>query len=220
MLRMNDIVSIINRRIATALTALRLPFRGRLTRISTRGGVMTAQLQGLEPETLQEVEVFQHYGLTTVPPEGAGAVIIPLGGKTSHGVVIATEHGQYRVRELQGGEVALYTDEGVSITLHKGKKVAIHCDDYELHCKNSTVHCERHTVNASKAITMDTPQLTATKKATVKGLFTGSGGASFTGNIGHTGGTFTTVKAAINGVDVGMHNHTTSDGDSGPMKNP
>ena len=218
-----DISSIVTRHIQRTLAAIRLPFRARLARISSKGGVMTAQLDGLAPETLQSLEVFQHYGITSVPPEGAMAIVIPVGGKTSHGVVVATEHSAYRMQALASGEVAIYTDEGASIVLKKGKIIQATCDDFQLTCKTCTL-------TASESVTVDTPQLTATQNATVKGLLTGSGGmsisgdngsgaaASFAGSISHTSGTISSVSVKINGVEVDKHNHTTPDGDSGPMK--
>lgn len=218
-----DISSIVSRHIQRALAAIRLPFRAKLARITTKGGVMTAQLDGLAPETLQGLEVFQHYGITSVPPEGAMAIVIPVGGKTSHSVVVATEHSAYRMQALESGEVAIYTDEGASIVLKKGKIIQVTCDDYQLDCKTCTL-------KASESVTIDTPQVTATQNATVKGLLTGSGGmsvsgdngsgaaASFAGGISHTSGTISSISVKINGVEVDRHNHTTPDGDSGPMK--
>ncbi|ORM62211.1 phage baseplate assembly protein V [Pantoea rodasii] len=220
-----DIIGTLNRRIASALAAIRLPFRAALSRLTSTGGVMTAQLEGLAGETLQEVEVFQHYGLTSVPPEGAMAIVIPLGGLTSHGIVVATEHSEYRIQALNPGEVAIYNSDGASITLKNGKAIHAECDAF-------TADCKTWRVNASESAIFDTPELTATKRATVKGLLTGSGGmsisngngdgngavASFAGSIDHTSGTLSSVSVTINGVGVGPHIHPTPDGDSGPMK--
>ncbi|HCC3328810.1 TPA: phage baseplate assembly protein V [Salmonella enterica] len=218
-----DVVSIINRRIGQALAAIRLPFRAVLTRITSDGGVMTAQLDGLESESLQALEVFQQYGLTSVPPAGTMAVVIPVGGSSSHGIVVATENSAYRLQALEDGEVAIYTSEGAAIVLKNGKIIESHCDEFRLYCK-------KYVVNASDSVEFNTPQLTASQNATVKGLLTGSGGmsisgdngsgvaASFAGDISHTGGTITSVSIRINGVEVGTHRHQTPDGMSdGPQ---
>lgn len=212
-----DIIAIINRRIAAVLNTLRLPFRAKLTRITTAGGVQTTQLEGMAPETLQDVELFQHYGITTVPPEGAMAIVLPLGGDTSHGIVIATEHSQYRIQSLKPGEVAIYTDEGASVILKKGKIIETTCDEWHLTCKKAVIE-------AADSVMVKTPQMTATQKVTVQGLFTGQGGmaisgdngkgatASFAGNISHTGGTITSVSVKINGIELGSHKHNTPQG--------
>lgn len=212
-----DIIAIINRRITSALSALRYPFRAKLTRISTEGGVQTTQLEGLAPETLQDVELFQHYGITTVPPEGAMAIVLPLGGQTSHGIVIATEHSQYRIQSLKPGEVALYTDEGASVILKKGKIIETTCEEWHLTCKKAVIE-------AADSVMVKTPLMTATQKVTVQGLFTGQGGmaisgdngqgsvATITGNINHASGTITSGSIKINGIELGSHKHNTPQG--------
>lgn len=220
---MPDFSTLIDKRIRKALSGIRLAFRGVLTRITTTGGVQTAQVAGLAPEGLEGIEMFQQYGFTTVPPEGAMAIVLPLGGRTSHGIVIATEHSSYRLQGLESGEVAIYTDEGASIVLKRNRIIAATCDDWELDCK-------RMKVNASESVAFTTPELSTSEKLTAQGLISGNGGmaikggdggvtASFEGNISHKGGTITSVAVTINGVKIGPHIHDTPDGPSGPPKN-
>jgi len=220
---MPDFSALIDKRIRKALSGIRLAFRGVLTRITTTGGVQTAQVAGLAPEGLEGIEMFQQYGFTTAPPEGAMAIVLPLGGRTSHGIVIATEHSSYRLQGLESGEVAIYTDEGASIVLKRNRIIAATCDDWELDCK-------RMKVNASESVAFTTPELSTSEKLTAQGLISGNGGmaikggdggvtASFEGNIRHTGGTITSVAVTINGVKIGPHIHDTPDGPSGPPKN-
>lgn len=220
---MPDFSSLIDKRIRKALGGIRLAFRGVLTRITTTGGVQTAQVAGLAPEGLEGIEMFQQYGFTAAPPEGAMAIVLPLGGRTSHGIVIATEHSSYRLQGLESGEVAIYTDEGTSIVLKRNRIIAATCDDWELDCK-------RMKVNASESVAFTTPELSTSEKLTAQGLISGNGGmaikggdggvtASFEGNISHKGGTITSVAVTINGVKIGPHIHDTPDGPSGPPKN-
>ncbi|TNL09031.1 phage baseplate assembly protein V [Kosakonia cowanii] len=220
---MPDFSGLVDKRIRKALSGIRLAFRGVLTRITTTGGVQTAQVAGLAPEGLEGIEMFQQYGFTTVPPEGAMAIVLPLGGRTSHGIVIATEHSSYRLQGLESGEVAIYTDEGASIVLKRNRIIAVTCDDWELDCK-------RMKVSASESVAFTTPELSTSSKLTAQGLISGNGGmaikggdggvtASFEGNISHTGGTITSVAVTINGVQIGTHIHDTPNGPSGPPKN-
>jgi phage baseplate assembly protein V len=115
----------IDRRIKSALNTIRRPFRARLTAIDTAPGLSLLQAEGLAGEQMQAAELAQHYGLTSVPPVGSQAVVLPLGGKSAHGVIIATEHSSYRVKSLSPGEVAIYTDEGDMIVLKRGRIVEI-----------------------------------------------------------------------------------------------
>lgn len=115
----------IDARIRRHVAGIRQTFRGVLTLVKTAGAVQLVQVDGLAGEQLQDAELFQHYGLTSNPPPGTMAVVVPVGGKTSHGIVIATEHGSYRLKNLASGEVAIYTDEGDSIVLKRGRLIEV-----------------------------------------------------------------------------------------------
>ncbi len=112
----------------TALGAVRQAFRGTLNLVKSADGIQKVQVSGLADETLQDVEFMQQFGLTSVPPAGTQVVVLPIGGTTSHSIVVATENGSYRIKELQGGEVAVYDESGSSIVLRKGKLIEIDCD--------------------------------------------------------------------------------------------
>lgn len=108
-------IKIIDERIRRALSGIRRTFRGVITLVQAAGAVQIVQADGLSGELVQDIELFQHYGYTSNPPRGTMAVIVPVGGKTSHGIVIATEHGNFRLKNLATGEVALYDDQGQKI---------------------------------------------------------------------------------------------------------
>lgn len=115
----------VDRRIKRALNAIRMPFRARLTAINTAPGVALLQADGLAGEQVLAAELAQHYGLTSVPPVGSQCVVLPLGGKSAHSIIIATENSSYRVKGLASGEVAIYTAEGDSIVLKNGRVIEI-----------------------------------------------------------------------------------------------
>lgn len=74
---------------------------------------------------LEDDERIQQYGFTSVPLSGAEGVAVFLGGERSAGLIIATDDRRFRVKELQPGEVCLYTDEGDTIKFLRGKQIAI-----------------------------------------------------------------------------------------------
>jgi phage baseplate assembly protein V len=214
---MADISGIIDRRIARAMNSVRRAFRGVLTRVTSDNGVQTTQVSGLAGETLEDIEMFQQYGITSVPPAGTMAVVLPLGGKTTHGIVIATENSRYRVQALESGEVAIYTDEGATIVLKRNKVIEHTCDDY-------VVNCKRYSVNAEESATFETPALTASQEVIAQGQISGNGGmaikggengatATFTGNVKHSDGTIDTDgDVVIKTIPMGGHKHQTPDG--------
>lgn len=115
----------IDARIRRALGGVRLAFRGVITLVKAAGAVQLVQLDGMSGEQLQDTELFQHYGFTSNPPVGTMAIVLPLGGKTAHGIIIATEHGSYRLKNLAGGETAIYSDEGDHVHLKRGRVMEI-----------------------------------------------------------------------------------------------
>lgn len=88
-------------------------------------GTVTTKQTILSGEAREDVEYFQHYGFASVPQKDAEAITVFLGGDRSSGVTIATEDARYRIKDMKGGEVAIYTDEGDVIHLKRGRKLEI-----------------------------------------------------------------------------------------------
>ncbi|HHE8746277.1 TPA: phage baseplate assembly protein V [Haemophilus influenzae] len=190
-----------------AAEEIRQAFRGVLHLVKSADNIQKVQASGLADETLQDVELMQQFGFTSVPPANTQAVILPIGGQTTHGIVIATENGSFRVKNLQGGEVAVYDESGSSIVLKKGRLIEIDCDVLK--------------INAATKVDISSPLVETDQVFTAQGQINGNGGmavqggsgASFTGNVQQSGGSFTTdgdVEAGI--ISLRNHKHT---GDSG-----
>ncbi|STZ76343.1 putative baseplate assembly protein V [Bergeriella denitrificans] len=193
---------------------VRAAFRGKITLVVSSEPVQRVQLSGLADETLQDLEHLQEYGFTSNPPEGTEAVVIPLGGNTSHGVVVATQHGSFRIKNLSPGETAVYNSDGAQIVLKNGKIIEATCEVFKVNCKH-------YEVNAGSGATFDTPMLTATQQVTATGQINGNGGmavqggggAKFTGNVEMVGNLNTTGALTNNGKDVGSrHKHIETQG--------
>lgn len=204
----------VDKRIRRAMAGVRQGFRGVLTRTRSTGSVQLVQGDGVAGEQLQDNELFQHYGFTSHPLPGTMAVILPVGGKTSHGIVIATEHGSYRLKALAPGEVALYTDEGARIVMKRGRLIETDCDVFKVNCKTWEV-------NASDKADFNTPMLTASAQVTAQGQVNGNGGlaiqggdgASFAGNVRQSGGSYSTDGDVVaSGKSFLLHHHP---GDTG-----
>jgi len=197
-------IKIIDTRIRRALAGIRLAFRGVITLVKAASAVQLVQLDGVAGEQLQDAEYFQHYGYTSNPPAGAMCVVLPLGGHTTHGVVIATEHGAYRLKNLAPGETALYTDEGDSIVLKRGNIVEVETKTFR--------------VNASDLIEFNAPQVTAVADGiTLTSLEVSASGAvtalsvatSGTAGVSDTTGSMADMRTIYNG-----HTHTDQHGGS------
>ncbi|MGX3066461.1 phage baseplate assembly protein V [Ursidibacter arcticus] len=189
---------------------VRAAFRGVLNVVKSGGDIQKVQVSALADETLQDVELMQHFGFTSVPPANTEAVVIPMGGKTTHGIVIATENGAFRVKGLQNGEVAVYDQSGSMIILKNGRVIDIECDTFNLRCK-------QYQVTAIDGANFVTPKLETDQQFVSQGQISGNGGmivqggngASFSGNVQQTGGSFST-SGDVTAGSVSLKNHTHS----------
>ena len=124
-------------RIDRALSRVRAAFRAVLTALTTDGPVVLLQADALAGEALQDNELMQHYGFTSAPPPDTMCIVLPVGGKTAHGVIVATEHGRYRVKGLTSGEVCVYTKLNANA---EGHRILFKADgSIEVAAKNITV---------------------------------------------------------------------------------
>ena len=123
----------IHNRIGAAATAVRQAFRGVINTVKSDTPTQFVQLSALSEETINDSELVQHFGFTSAPPAGTQAVVIPLGGRTSHAVVIATEHGEYRIKSLPSGATAVYDQSGTRIVLNNDGTIDVHADKTTYH---------------------------------------------------------------------------------------
>ena len=79
------------------------------------------QIDLLSDESQDGVERFQNYGFTSVPKNGAEALVACVGGLRSHAVAIVVEDRRYRLKNLQSGEVAVFDDLGNMVKLGRDK---------------------------------------------------------------------------------------------------
>ncbi|MBJ9952172.1 phage baseplate assembly protein [Acinetobacter baumannii] len=84
--------------------------------IVARSGSKTLQLRGFADETLQEIELYQHVGFNSHIPNDAKVVVVPLQGKTSKSIVVATTGGAVVVNVAEG-ETCIYDQFGHQVLL-------------------------------------------------------------------------------------------------------
>jgi phage baseplate assembly protein V len=159
----------IDQRIHRALGGIRLAFRGVLTLVKAAGAVQLVQLDGLAGEQLQDAELFQHYGYTSNPPAGTMAIVLPIGGKTAHGIIVATEHITFRKRNLAPGEAAIYDNLGQCVYL---TQAGIVIDGAGLPM----------TIQNTPSVTANTPQFNMSGNLAVGGNVVAQGDISDHGN--------------------------------------
>lgn len=118
-------MELIRREIARAQAGMRGAVRAVLRSMVTNARVQRITAEALAGEQLRDVELMQQFGFTSAPPEGTQLIVLPLGGRTSAAVVVATEHGAYRFKVSHQGEAALYNQWGDVIHLKQDRSIRV-----------------------------------------------------------------------------------------------
>ena len=200
-------IKTIDKRIKQAFNTVRLACRGKVARVQAGGGVQKIQVEGLDGETVQDLEHAENFGFTSNPPAGSDCVVVPLGGKTSHGIIVTTTNGAYRIAGLSDGETAVYNADGAKMVLKKGRVIEIDCDKLNIKAP-SGVNITSEKVECSAVLTAQ-GQINGNGGMAVQG----GSGTTFTGNVDMVGDLNTTGALTNNGKDVGStHKHTETNG--------
>lgn len=112
----------IGRLIERALHPLRLRVDGLVSRaivtaVDAASDRQLLQFSAREGDADDAVEHVEPYGLTANPPPGADAVVLSVGGRRAHSVVIVAGDRRYRLTGLAEGEVALHDDAGQAVVI-------------------------------------------------------------------------------------------------------
>lgn len=185
--------------------------RGVLKKTNDAGGLQTAQVGLLEDELRDKLERAQDYGFTSNPLPGAEATVLFLGGNRDHGIIIKMDDRRFRLKNLKGGEVALYTDEGDFIHFKRDRNIEVKSLHVVVNAEEDyTVNTKTYTVNASQEIAMTTAKtgihtdalaFTSKDGGEVEAAFTG--GIKATQDVKSNGGAVSLNKHVHEGVQPG-----------------
>lgn len=201
---MASITDMIDARIARFMRALRLPFRARLSALNGDPALQMVQGKGLAGEQLQAVEVLQQFGFSSGIPADSQLIVLPLAGRSSASVVIATEHGAYRLK-VGPGEARMYSQEGAYVHIKSGRIVEIDCDNLNINVK------EQAKISAGNGVIIDTPQTTITGNLTATGekgdTVEMTANVKIDGNIAQQGKIESTGDHTAGGISLTEHTH-------------
>lgn len=137
--------------------------RAVLTVLNTVTKCQGVSLTLIGGETIENIEHIEPYGFTSAALAGAEAVVLFPSGDRSHGVAIAVADRRYRLRGLQGGEVAIYTDEGDSIILKRENVIEVTTKKYIVNAEEKiSLNTRKVEINASEEVAFTTPDITST----------------------------------------------------------
>lgn len=75
-------------------------------------GMQLIKLTGFADENRTDVEHFENYGFASVPPAKSEAVIVCPTGAREHMIAIVVGNRKFRLKGLENGDVAMYTENG------------------------------------------------------------------------------------------------------------
>lgn len=87
--------------------------------------IQAVQAVLLADETRDDIERAQNYGFTSVPLDGAQAIVLNVDGRRDHSIAIVVDDRRYRLTGLANGEVAVYDQTGTSIVLKANGDIQI-----------------------------------------------------------------------------------------------
>ncbi|EYU13602.1 phage baseplate assembly protein V [Photorhabdus aegyptia] len=115
------------------------------------------QVSLLADEAADDVERFQNYGHSSVPPVGSEAIVLSVSGVRQHLVAIAVDNKNSRMGKLKAGDSTLYHLEGHHVLLTENGVVRIQCKRLEV---------------VADEIVFDAPQTRFTGNVDIKGVST------------------------------------------------
>lgn len=170
--------------------------RGVIKLVDDKTKIQQIQASLLAGELKGGIENYQNYGFSSVPLQGMEVLVVFCGGDRSNGVVVASGDRTYRLKELQPGEVAIYTDEGDYIKLGRNRKIQVNTLHLEVMATEDISYTtKKMNINASNSVNITTPVINASQNI------------SAGGDINDKKSTMQAMRNTFNG-----HNHP---GDSG-----
>jgi len=117
-MRHSEILRILSNAIAPLKRQVQLMIgRAIITTINDSPGIQQVNLKIYADDVKDKTELFSQFGFVSSPPPGTECIMLSVGGNRDHGVVIATEHRDLRLKGLASGDSAQYNKNGKYIML-------------------------------------------------------------------------------------------------------
>lgn len=180
----------------------------------------TVQVSGLASEVLDQVELFQSYGLHVrpLPPDASGAargVLLSVAGSRDHPVLVNAGDRRHEPATLEPGEVMLYDDQGCFVHLKRGGEIDVTAPT------KITATAPECVVKATTKVTLDSPLTLCTGVLQATGLGIGvapaAGKAKVAGDVEATGNVADAARSmADDRALYNQHTHEDLGAETGP----
>ena len=117
-MRPSDLVKFLNKGMAPLKRKILLMIgRGIMLSVKDSEKIQQSQASFYKDEIKGDIEVFNSFGFTSNPPKDTECIMLSVGGNREHGVIIATENRELRLKDLPPGASAQYNKNGKYIKL-------------------------------------------------------------------------------------------------------
>ena len=99
----------------------------------------SAQVELYDGEVHDDAQVWQQFGVSSVPPNGSEGIALFLGGERKTPLIIATENKNLRIIELESGEVVIYSGCGDTILLKSDNSIQIKTKKFSVESENVSI---------------------------------------------------------------------------------
>ena len=129
-----NVMTVVNKLMAPVQRRVRLMVaRAIVELVDDSKKMQSLQISIRQDELRDDVEHFQPHGFSSVPEDGAEAIVLHVGGGADHPVVIAVDDRRYRPRDLNEGEACIWTtQDGKRFYAKDDGEVHIGADDEDL----------------------------------------------------------------------------------------
>lgn len=130
--------------------------RGVVKLVDDTKKIQVMQVSMMANQTRSKLQRLQNYGFSSKPLPGAETLVMFIGGSHDNGVVMGTDDGRYRPKNLKDGETIIYNDKGTTIHLKES-------GDVEITTAGDVINnCVNYKIVASEKIILDAPVVEAT----------------------------------------------------------
>lgn len=196
--------------------------RGRIESVDDSKKIQLVKGSLLAGEVKDGMESMAHFGFSSNCPEGGDMIINSVASNRDHAIIIATEHREYRFKDLGSGEVVLYSKDGDHVHLKDGNAIDIKTKTLNITAE-TIVNITSPNVNISGNLEVGGDEkvignVDVTGNETVGGSSTVTGDSTAANVIGLTGVAAPSIVAAsgmsVGGVSLagyGAHTHSYDD---------
>lgn len=198
-MRLTDLQRILN---SYKVRIMNIMGRGFVESVDDSTQIQKIKAKLMADESLDELERLQDYGFASKPLPNAEILVVFPNGNRGHGIVIKADDRRYRVKNLQGGEVVIYTDEGDKIHFKRGNKIEVTTDELTINATAKViVNTDEAEVNAttSAIVTAPTTDIVASVGVNVTTPLMAVSGLISCSGIAAGGATPVAGKAIIDG---------------------